>query len=250
MHFIRIKEPRIRKACGARREMSAMRILLIEDAPLIAKPLAHALKRAGYAVDCAYDGISGLARARTQCHDVLIIDIMLPGIDGLSIVRKLRTQGIEIPIILLTARGDVRDRVIGLDLGADDYLAKPFHTEELLARIRAVLRRHGSTSPAETIRFDALSYEPAPRILTCDEKSVSLTPKEGLLLEVLMRNPAAPIPKERLLAAGWGSNITDGCGNASCVEVYISLLRRKLREVGSSARIEVRREAGYRLRAH
>lgn len=143
-----------------------MRLLLVEDARLIREPLARALGLAGWEVETALDGEAVLARLAAAPVDAVVLDIMLPGKDGLSVLSELRAHGDATPVILLTARGDVRDRVHGLDLGADDYFAKPFHVEELLARLRAVLRRHGSPDPATALRAHDISYVPAGRELS------------------------------------------------------------------------------------
>ena len=167
-----------------------MRLLLVEDARLIREPLSRALELAGWEVETVPDGEAALARLAVAPVDAVVLDIMLPGKDGLSVLSELRARGDATPVILLTARGDVRDRVRGLDLGADDYLAKPFHVEELLARLRAVLRRRGVTDPSTVIEALNMLYAPDSRELKYGEGSCVLTPKEGLVLEALMRSGA------------------------------------------------------------
>lgn len=173
-----------------------MRLLLVEDARLIREPLSRALELAGWEVEAVPDGEAALARLAVAPVDALVLDIMLPGKDGLSVLSELRARGDATPVILLTARGDVRDRVRGLDLGADDYLAKPFHVEELLARLRAVLRRRGITDPSTVIEALGMLYAPDSRELIYGGESCVLTPKEGLVLEALMRHAGTPVHRE------------------------------------------------------
>lgn len=221
-----------------------MRILLVEDARLVAEPLAHALGRAGYAVDAACDGARGLELARTGAYDAIVLDIMLPQLDGLSMLARLRREHVDTPVILLTARGDVRDRVRGLDAGADDYLAKPFHVEELLARIRAVLRRRGAPDSAAAIQELGLCYVPESRELQHEGAVVALTPKEGLVLEALMRAAGHTVTRERLELAVWGP---DDAASDTRLDVQVSLVRAKLRAVGAPVRIRAVRGMGYVL---
>lgn len=219
-----------------------MRILLVEDARLVAEPLAHALSRAGYAVDTACDGVRGLELAGSGAYDAVILDIMLPGLDGLSVLARMRCAGSDAPVILLTARGDVRDRVRGLDAGADDYLAKPFHVEELLARVRAVLRRRGAPDPVDRLEALGISYIPASRELSCGAETVELTPKEGLVLEALLRCAGRTVPRGAVARAAWGPG--EDASDAR-LEVQVSLLRGKLRAVGAPARVRAVRGIGY-----
>lgn len=230
-----------------------MRLLLVEDAQLIREPLKHALIRAGWAVDAVGTGEEGLelaqeaagARDASGAYDAVVLDIMLPGIDGITVLQKLRRGGFGAPVILLTARGDVGDRVRGLRAGADDYLPKPFHIEELLARLEAMCRRYGVPEPSHVLEAFGLSYLPQGRILSCRGNVCELTPKEGMLLEALMRTPGLPVMRERLEAAAWG---VDGrmCGSHR-LEVQISLLRARLDEVAAPARIRAVRGIGYAL---
>lgn len=221
-----------------------VRLLLVEDARLIREPLARSLGLAGWEVETAPDGESALCRLASSPVDAVVLDIMLPGRDGFSVLSEMRSRGDETPTILLTARDDVRDRVRGLDLGADDYLAKPFHTEELLARLRAVLRRHGSPDPSTALRAHGLSYVPAGRRLSYRSSTCMLTPKEGLVLEVLMRNADTPVHRTRINAVAWG----DGSGGSpGRLEAQISLLRGKLLAMGAPAAIRAVRGIGYVL---
>lgn len=221
-----------------------MRILLVEDARLVAEPLAHALGHAGYAVDAACDGARGLELARTGVYDAIVLDIMLPQLDGLSVLAKLRRARVDTPVILLTARGDVRDRIRGLDAGADDYLAKPFHVDELLARIRAVLRRRGAPDSAAALQALGLCYTPEVRELRYECAATALTPKEGLVLEALMRTAGHTITRERLELAVWGP---DDAASDARLDVQVSLVRAKLRAVGAPVRIRAVRGMGYVL---
>lgn len=223
-----------------------MRLLLVEDALLIREPLSRALELAGWEVEVAPDGEAALARLSDAPVDAVVLDIMLPGKNGFSVLSELRARGDGTPVILLTARGDVHDRVRGLDLGADDYLAKPFHVEELLARLRAVLRRRGVPDPSTMMEAFGMSYTPDSRELRYGEGSCTLTPKEGLALEVLLRHAGASVHKERIAAAVWG-----GAGESSTakIETQVSLLRSKISSLGVPVLIRAIRGIGYVLEA-
>lgn len=223
-----------------------MRLLLVEDARLIREPLSRALELAGWEVETVPDGEEALARLAAAPVDAAVLDIMLPGMDGLSVLSELRVRGDATPVILLTARGDVRDRVRGLDLGADDYLAKPFHVEELLARLRAVLRRRGITDPSTVIEAFGILYAPDSRELKYGGESCVLTPKEGLVLEALMRHAGTPVHRERIAAAAWGA---EGESSAGRLETQISLLRSEIIALGAPVSIRAIRGIGYVLEA-
>lgn len=223
-----------------------MRLLLVEDARLIREPLSRALELAGWEVEGLPDGEAALARLAVAPVDAVVLDIMLPGKDGLSVLSELRARGDATPVILLTARGDVRDRVCGLDLGADDYLAKPFHVEELLARLRAVLRRRGITDPSTVIEALGMLYAPDSRELTYGEGSCVLAPKEGLVLESLMRHAGTPVHRERIVTAAWGAAGEWGTGR---IETQVSLLRSKIVVLGAPVSIRAIRGIGYVLEA-
>lgn len=224
-----------------------MRLLLVEDARLIREPLTHVLVAAGWAVDAVASGEEGLQLVSIcdAAYDAVVLDIMLPGLDGLSVLVELRRRGFSAPIILLTARGDVEDRVRGLKAGADDYLPKPFHVEELLARLQAVCRRYGTPDPSQLLEAFGMSYLSEGRCLSCGGSACELTPKEGQLLEVLMRSAGHPVARERLEAAAWGAD--DARSASGKLEVQISLLRSRLAEVGAPVRIRVIRSVGYVL---
>ena len=223
-----------------------MRLLLVEDARLIREPLSRALALAGWKVEAVPDGEAALARLAAAPVDAAVLDIMLPGKDGLSVLSELRARGDATPIILLTARGDVRDRVRGLDLGADDYLAKPFHVEELLARLRAVLRRRGITDPSTVVEALGMLYAPDSRELTCGKESCVLTPKEGLVLEALMRHAGTPVHRGRIVTATWGA---EGEPSSGRLETQVSLLRSKIAALEAPVSIRAIRGIGYVLEA-
>ena len=223
-----------------------MRLLLVEDARLIREPLSRALELAGWKVEAVPDGEAALARLAAAPVDAAVLDIMLPGKDGLSVLSELRARGDATPIILLTARGDVRDRVRGLDLGADDYLAKPFHVEELLARLRAVLRRRGITDPSTVVEVLGMLYAPDSRELKYGGESCVLTPKEGLVLEALMRHAGTPVHRGRIVTAAWGA---EGEPSSGRLETQVSLLRSKIAVLEAPVSIHAIRGIGYVLEA-
>lgn len=223
-----------------------MRILLVEDEHKIARALKKALEQEKYAVDVAYDGDEGYAMATTEPYDAAIIDRMLPGNhDGLDIVRAMREQKVHTPVLLLTALGSVKDRTDGLDTGADDYLIKPFALEELLARVRALLRRpkeqQSTTLTAGDLSLDTVTFE-----VTRAGKSIQLTSKEFALLEYLLRNQGRPLPKETIIAHVWDYD-ADILPNT--VEVYIKYLRAKIDQPFKTPLIHTVRGFGYKLQA-
>jgi DNA-binding response OmpR family regulator len=221
-----------------------MRILLIEDEHKIARALKRALEQESYAVDVSYDGDDGFAMATTEPYDVAIIDRMLPGdYDGISIVKAMREEKIHTPVLLLTALGGVKDRTAGRDSGADDYLVKPFALEELLARVRALLRRpteqQGTVLEAGDLSLNTITYE-----VTRDNKAISLTSKEFALLEYLLRNQGRPLSKETIISHVWDYD-ADILPNT--VEVYIKYVRTKIDVPFSKNLIHTVRGFGYKL---
>lgn len=223
-----------------------MRILLIEDEHKIARALKKALEQESYAVDVAYDGDEGYAMATTEPYDLAIIDRMLPGeYDGIAIVKAMRGTKIHTPVLLLTALGSVADRTHGLDSGADDYLVKPFALEELLARVRALLRRPSQQQPtvleADGLSLDTITYE-----VKREGKNIRLTGKEFALLEYLLRNQGRPLPKDLIIAHVWDYN-ADILPNT--VEVYIKYLRAKIDQPFKKQLIHTVRGFGYKLSA-
>ncbi|MDF2532594.1 MAG: DNA-binding response regulator [Clostridia bacterium] len=221
-----------------------MRILLVEDELHLAEALTQILKKNNFTVDSVYDGEAGLDNALSNIYDLIILDIMLPKMDGISILRNIRKEGIATPVILLTARGEVSDKVIGLDSGADDYLAKPFATEELLARIRALSRRKGEVLPDNTLKFGDIELNPSILKLSKETRDVKLILKESELLELLILRKNAVSSKELIIEKLWGF---DAEIEHNHVEVYISFLRKKLAFLESEVAINTVRGVGYVL---
>ena len=222
-----------------------MRILVVEDEKRLAQNLQELLRREGYTVDVSNDGVSGLDNALSGIYDLLVLDVMLPGLDGFALLQRLRSTGSRLPVLMLTARGELSDRVRGLDQGADYYLTKPFQTPELLACVRLLLRRsNGESGGDDRIHRGDLVLDPGMFQVTCGQRSARLSRKEYDLLEMLMRNGGQILSKEQLLLKAWGyeSNAED-----NNVEVYISFLRRKLELVRSNMRIRTVRLVGYCL---
>ncbi|HEY8631674.1 MAG TPA: response regulator transcription factor [Candidatus Limnocylindrales bacterium] len=223
-----------------------MRMLVVEDDPAIAAAIRSILEDAGHAVDVAGDGQDALGWAGTYPYDLVILDVILPGMDGVAVCRALRERGSRMPILMLTALDAIEDRVAGLDAGADDYLAKPFAGAELLARVRA-LRRRGAGEAAPLLRVGDLELDPAAREVHRAGKGIRLTTKEFALLEVLARHPGQVFPQDRLIDAVWDADFT---AESNVVEVYIRSLRRKIDGGRRDGLIETVRGAGYRLRPH
>ena len=220
-----------------------MQVLIVEDEVRLADALAHIMKEEKYLVDTVHTGTDGLEYARSGLYDVVILDVMLPGLSGFEIIKRLRTEKIDTPVIMLTAKDETADKVRGLDLGADDYMTKPFAPEELLARVRAISRRQGEVVLDE-LRFSDLTLGLATSTLTCGAKSVRLSFKEKEVLRILMANPFVITPKEELISRVWG---VDSEAEDNNVEAYISFLRKKFAYLGSQSGIETVRKVGYRL---
>jgi len=221
-----------------------MRILIVEDEVHLAEALAQILKKHNYIVDAVGDGITGLDNALSGIYDLIMLDIMLPEMDGISVLKNLRREGISTPVILLTAKGEISDKVIGLDCGADDYLPKPFATEELLARIRAALRRRGEVLPDDNLKFGDIELNTSTLKLARIDREIKLILKECQLLELLILRKTAITSKELIIEKLWGfdSNAED-----NNVEVYISFLRKKLISLNSQVIINTVRGVGYVL---
>lgn len=217
-------------------------ILIVEDEPTVAEFLDRALIQAGYYVECVPDGKSGLIRALSGDHDLLLLDVMLPAIDGLEICRQVRSAGNAVPIIMLSARGTLNDKVAGLDAGADDYLPKPFQIAELLARVRANLRRPGSV-PLR-LNVGPITLNPVQRTVTLEAKDIWLSPTEFGLLDELMRNAGRTVTRAVIMRQVWKQ---DFVGDDKVLDVYISSLRKKLGAAG--ALIKTDRGVGYRIEA-
>ena len=216
-----------------------MHILVVEDEDAIADPLVAGLRREGYDVSRVATGESALEASPA---DLVLLDLRLPDIDGLDVCRQLRERS-RVPIIVLTARGEEADRVVGLELGADDYVVKPYGLRELIARIRAVMRRAATLGTSGTLRVDGLEVDERARRAILDDSELELTPKEFDLLAALARDPGAAISRQRLLAEVWQ---TSWYGSSKTIDVHVAALRRKL---GDPGWIETVRGVGFRLRA-
>ena len=220
-----------------------MRILIAEDERDLNHILTERLRKEHYSVDACFDGQEALDYLEGAEYDALILDIMMPVMDGLTLLKKIRSRGNSIPVLLLTAKDSVEDRVKGLDAGANDYLVKPFAFEELLARIRAISRR-GPRYTEDILQFEDLALDRGGMELSCGKNSIRLGKKEFELMELFLRNPCQVLPKELLLSRVWG---LDSAADYNNVEVYISFLRQKLHALGSAVSIRTIRMAGYRL---
>ena len=222
-----------------------MRLLIVEDEVRLADTLRQLLNRQGYTADVCYNGVSGLDNAMTGIYDLMVLDVMLPGMNGFQVVKKLREAGVATPVLMLTAKSDVSDRIHGLDCGADYYLTKPFEPEELLACVRTLLRRSGGQlQESETLTWGDLSLERTTFSLSCAERAVRLSRREYDLMELLMKNGSQIVSKEQLILKVWGY---DSAAEDNNVEVYISFLRRKLTHLQSAVRIKTLRMVGYCL---
>jgi two-component system copper resistance phosphate regulon response regulator CusR len=225
-----------------------MRLLVIEDDPKTSAFVVQGLQESGFEVDAAMDGQEGLRRARAGGHDLVVLDLMLPGMPGEAVLRELRAAGVKTPVVILTARGQLEDRVRGLQLGADDYLAKPFAFVELLARIRAVLRRGppsaGGAGAVPVFRIADLVLELSPRAVRRGEQKVDLTPKEFALLELLVRHAGEPLTRAFIAEKVWEMTFDSG---TNVVDVHIRRLRAKVDEPFEPRLIHTVRGVGYVL---
>ena len=221
-----------------------MRILVVDDDVRLASVVSRGLSEEGYAVDVAYEGEEAQYLAEINDYDLILLDLMMPVIDGLTVCRTLREAGLETPILMLTAKDAVADRVVGLDTGADDYLVKPFAFDELVARVRALTRRQ-SPSRGTVLTIGGLHLDTVTRRLSCDDQSIELTSKEYVVLEYLMRNPDAVISRGMIEEHAWNNDF-DSVSNL--VDVYIRRLRAKIDQPDRPSVIETVRGAGYLLR--
>ena len=219
-----------------------MRILLIEDEKMLADSLSTLLTRKGFTVEAVYDGETGAEYALMGIYDLLILDVMMPGLNGYQVAREVRRKRCAVPILMLTAKSDVADRIEGLNAGADYYLTKPFDSQELLACINALLRRQGDQ--VDQLSFGNTELDLSTGILHCGENSIRLSAKEFDIMRFLLQSGPRNLSKEALLGRVWGfeSNAVD-----NHVEVYMGFLRKKLRAIGSNIRIQSLRRMGYHL---
>lgn len=222
----------------------AEHILIIEDEPEIGNYLRRGLSFEGFSVEIATNGLAGLAAARERPPDLVVLDLMLPGIDGIEVAHRLRAAS-EVPILMLTARSDVSDRVSGLESGADDYLVKPFAFEELVARIRVQLRRRSRDAQPTVLRYGPLEMDTAAHDVKIGARRVELTAKEYELLDLFLRHPQQVLTREVIYDRVWGY---DFGGESNIIEVYVRYLRQKLEAQGETRLIHTVRGVGYILR--
>ncbi|WP_217594757.1 response regulator transcription factor [Cohnella sp. GbtcB17] len=221
-------------------------ILVIDDDDKITSLLRRSLAFEGYEVSTAANGPAGLGIVADKSADLVILDVMMPGIDGWEVCRRLRTAGINVPVLMLTAKDDVQDRVKGLDLGADDYLVKPFALEELMARVRALMRRRPeSAGENNRLRFEDLVLDVDGREAIRGDNRIELTAKEFDLLHLFMQNPKRVLSRDQIMDKIWGY---DYSGESNVLEVYVAMLRQKLEEFGDKRLIQTVRGAGYVLK--
>jgi two-component system OmpR family response regulator len=220
-----------------------MRVLVVEDEEALADAVARGLEAEGFDVDVVHDGLDGLWRAREWDYGAVILDILLPGMNGYKVCRTLRDERVWTPILMLTAKDGDYDEAEALDTGADDFLSKPFSFVVLVARIRALMRRGAHPRPA-VLEVGSLSLDPATRACARGDTKIHLTPREFALLELLMRRPGVVVPKLELLDGAWGS---DFAGDPNVVEVYVRYLRRKIDQPFALETLQTVRGAGYRI---
>ena len=222
--------------------MASGKLLVAEDDRGVRESLARALEFEGYEVITAPDGVDALNQATSDEPDLIVLDVMMPGFDGLEVARKLRAKGNAVPILMLTARHEVTDRVQGLDAGADDYLVKPFSLDELLARLRALLRRGGVSESSDVLALADLTLDPAARMVTRGERPIELTKTEFDLLELLLFNQGIVVTREVIYDRIWGYDFET---SSNSLDVYIGYLRRKLEAAGEPRLIHTVRGVGY-----
>lgn len=220
-----------------------MRLLIAEDEIELSNALRMVFEKNNYIVDTVYDGEDALNYALSGNYDGLILDIMMPKLDGLEVLTRLRNSGVSIPVMLLTAKGELPDRIAGFDAGADDYLPKPFAISELLARVRAMLRRRGEYIP-NVIEFEGLSLNDSTYELCCGDNRIRLSGREYQMMEMLIENPRHIIPTSKFMERIWG---WDSDVDVSIVWVYVSNLRKKLNKIGAKVEIHAMRGVGYSI---
>ena len=222
-----------------------MRVLVVDDEPAVRAAVTRALTLDGYEVVAAEDGPTALGAIQRERPELVVLDVLMPALDGVAVCRRLRSDGDRTPILMLTARDAVSDRVSGLDAGADDYLVKPFALEELLARVRALLRRTVNGDPHGVLRFSDLSLDPATREVRRGDREVDLTRTEFLLLELFLLNPRQVLPRALIFDRVWGYDFGP---TSNSLEVYVGYLRRKLEARREPRLIHTVRGVGYALR--
>lgn len=221
-----------------------MQILVVEDEQKVAAFLRQALSEAGYAVSVAHDGAAGLHLAQVSDFDLIILDRLLPQVSGLEFCRTLRGQKSETPILMVTARDSLEDTVLGLDSGADDYLTKPFSLDEMLARVRALLRRRTGPAASPVLTLDDLTLDTQTRIAKRGSTAFELSSREYALLEYLLRNPRRPVSRTQIAEHVWGFNFDSG---SNVIDVYVSYLRRKIDAGHERKLIKTLRHVGYQI---
>lgn len=221
-----------------------MHILLIEDDENLRETLKYQLEQEQCRTEACPDGAAGLELIRTQTYDLVILDRMLPSMDGLTLLKTIRKENIQTPVILLTALGGLQDKITGLDCGADDYIVKPFAFQELMARIRCIIRRPSSMVDHQGLNFSDLRYDTQQNILSCQARSCTLSKREGDLMELFLRNPRQTLPRSTILASVWGMDAEVEDGN---LDNYIHFIRRRLKTVESHTQLKTIRGIGYRL---
>ncbi len=222
-----------------------MRLLVVEDEKKVASFIKQGLEEEGYAVDVALDGEKGLEMALDRVHDLIILDISLPKRDGLQVLKKLRQQRVNIPVLLLTVRATIEDKILGLDAGADDYLTKPFAFQELVARVRALLRRRAEAEPA-LLQVADLILDPARRVVSRSGEKIELTAKEFALLEYFMRNPGRVLTRTLMIEHVWNYDFDT---MTNIIDVYVAYLRKKIDSGREPKLIHTVRGVGYVLKA-
>ena len=225
--------------------MSPVRILVVEDEKKVASFIKRGLEEEGYAVDVAADGEEGLTLALTRVHDLIILDIRLPKMDGLRVLQALRQDGVTAPVLLLTVRATIEDKVLGLDAGADDYLTKPFAFQELVARVRALLRRRMEGEPT-VLRSGDLRLDPARRSVTRGDEKIDLTPREFALLDYFMRNPGRVLTRTMIAEHVWDYSFDT---STNVIDVYVNYLRKKVDAGREPKLLHTIRGVGYMLKA-
>ena len=220
-----------------------MKLLLVEDNEQLNKALSTLLKRNSFVVDSAFDGEEALIYIKQYEYDIIVLDIMIPIINGLEVLKRIRTMKLDTPVLMLTAKSTTEDKIVGLDLGADDYLAKPFNTDELLARLRALVRRRPHIN-SEQLEFGDLRLDLSSLTLSCGDKQVLLANKEFQILSILMKNPKSVTSLEKITDSVWNA---DDYLTSDNVWVFISYLRKKIDSIGSKTKIKSIRYQGYFL---